>query len=156
RSFLGSAGGYGGMPVAQRVPLFSFLFEGSCGALTVQIAQQLREIYLSGIWDLPLAVPLTEIQSPVVFMEDTEIYAKRHAPVIPPSGLRYDQAQKKIYHKEGPIDCIVVGSGPGGAAVAHELWKAGKRAVIVEKGPFVVWGSMDTRSYPRLMFEQNA
>jgi hypothetical protein len=156
RSFLSSAGGYGGMPVAQRVPLFAFLFEGSCGALTVQVAQQLREIYLSGIWDLPLAVPLTEIQSPVVFMEDTEIYAKRHAPAIPPSGLRYDQAQKKIYHKDGPIDCIVVGSGPGGAAVAHELWKAGKRAVIVEKGPFVVWGSMDTRSYPRLMFEQNA
>jgi len=155
QSFIGSAGGYGGMPASQRCPLFSFLFEATCGAETAQLAQQLRELYLSGIWDLPLAVPLTEIQSPVVFMEDTEIYAKRHAPAIPPSGLRYDAAQKKIYHKDGPIDCIVVGTGPGGATVAHELWKAGKRAVIIEKGPFVVWGSMDTRSYPRLMFEQD-
>ncbi|HKE26464.1 MAG TPA: GMC oxidoreductase [Bryobacteraceae bacterium] len=155
QSFIGSAGGYGGMPVSQRSSLFSFLFKAACGAETAQIAQQLRELYLSGIWDLPLAVPLTEIQTPVVFMENTEIYAKRHAPAIPASGLRYDSAQKKIYHKDGPIDCIVVGSGPGGATVAHELWKAGKRAVIIEKGPFVIWGSMDTRSYPRLMFEQD-
>lgn len=156
RSLLASTGGYGGMPAAQRSPLFSFLFEATCGAATAQVAMQLREIYLSGIWDLPLAVPLTEIQSPTVFMEDTAIYAKRHAPSIPPSGLRYDPGKKKIYHQDGPIDCIVVGSGPGGATVAHELWKSGKRAVIIEKGPFVVWGSMDTRSYPRLMFERNS
>jgi hypothetical protein len=155
RSFISTAGGYGGMPVAQRCPLFAFLFEAFCGPETAQVAQQLRESYLSGIWDLPLVVPLTEIQSPTVFIEHTEIYAKRHAPAIPPSGLRYDPVQKKVYHKDGPIDCIVVGSGPGGATVAHELWKAGKRAVIIEKGPFVIWGSMDTRSYPRLMFERN-
>jgi hypothetical protein len=39
--------------------------------------------------------------------------------------------------------------------VAYECQRAGLRTVLVEKGPFVVWGSMDTRSYPRLMFEQN-
>jgi GMC oxidoreductase len=119
------------------------------------LANELREIYLSGIWDLPLAVPLTEIQTPIVFMENTGIYAKLHAPPMAPSGLRYDPGKQKIYHQDGPIDCIVIGSGPGGATVAHELWKNGKRAVIIEKGPFVVWGSMDTRSYPRLMFEQD-
>ncbi len=155
RSFLASDGGFGGMPADQRVPLFSFLFEATCGAITAQVAMQLREIYLSGIWDLPLAVPLTEIQSPIIFMEETAIYAKLHAPVIPPSRLRYDAAQKKIVHQDGPIDCLVIGSGPGGATVAHELWRAGKRVVLIEKGPFVIWGSMDTRSYPQLMFQQN-
>src|SRR5918912_3273206 len=30
QSFLTSTGGYGGMPAAQRVPLFSFLFEETC------------------------------------------------------------------------------------------------------------------------------
>jgi hypothetical protein len=155
QSFIGSAGGYGGMPASQRSPLFSFLFEAAGCAETAQVAQQLRELYLSGIWDLPLAVPLTEIQNPVVFMDDTKIYAKRHVPAIPPSGLRYDPTQQRIYHKDGPIDCIIVGSGPGGATVAHELWRAGKRAIIIEKGPFVIWGSMDTRSYPRLMFAQD-
>ena len=155
RSLLASAGGYGGMPADQRAPLFSFLFEATCGSATAQVAMLLREVYLSGIWDLPLAVPLTEIQSPTVFMEDTAIYAKLHAPKIPPSRLRYDPATKTIVHADGPIDCLVIGSGPGGATVAHELCRAGKRVVLVEKGPFVIWGSMDTRSYPRLMFEGN-
>jgi hypothetical protein len=156
QSFINSPGGYGGMPVAQRVPLFSLFFEGTCGALTTQIAMQLREIYLSGIWDLPLAVPLTGIQSPIVFMEDTAIYAKLHAPAIPTSRLRYDPATKKISHKDGAIEFLVIGSGPGGATVAHEAWKTGRRTVVIERGPFVVWGSMDTRSYADLMFEQNS
>src|SRR5262245_2163333 len=152
RSLLASAGGYGGMPENQRAPLFSFLFEATCGSATAQVAMQLRELYLSGIWDLPLAVPLTSIQSPTVFMEQTAIYAKVHAPTIAPSRLRYDAARKRIVHADGPIDCLVVGSGPGGATVAHELWRAGRRVVLLEKGPFVVWGSMDTRSHPRLMY----
>jgi choline dehydrogenase-like flavoprotein len=143
------------MPPDQRVPLFSFLFEATCGPATAEMAMQLREVYLSGIWDLPMAVPLTGIQSPVVFMEQTAIYAKRHAPAISPSRLRYDPARKRIVHADGPINYLVVGSGPGGATVAHELWRAGQRVVLVEKGPFVVWGSMDTRSYPRLMFHGN-
>jgi hypothetical protein len=29
------------------------------------------------------------------------------------------------------------------------------RVVLIEKGPFVVWGSMDTRSFPELMYKQN-
>ena len=163
RSFLASAGGYGGMPASQRVPLFSFLFEATdakgakaaCAPEAAQLAMQLREIYLSGIWDLPLAVPLTEIESPIVFMEQTAIYAKLHAPAIPPSRLHYDPASKRIVHRDGPIECLVIGSGPGGATVAYECWRAGLRTVLVEKGPFVIWGSMDTRSYPRLMFEGN-
>ena len=154
RSFLTSAGGYGGMPPTQRVPLFSFLFEGTCPG-TAEVAMQLREVYLSGIWDLPLAVPLTEIEAPTVFMGQPAIYAKLHAPAIPPSRLRYDAAAKRIVHRDGPIECLVIGSGPGGATVAHECCRAGLRTVLVEKGPFVVWGSMDTRSYPRLMFEEN-
>ena len=155
QGLLAVAGGYGAMAPALRVPLFSFLFEGTCGSVTTQVAQQLREIYLNSIWDLPLAVPLTDILSPVVFMPNTDVYAKVHAPAIPPSRLQYDPATKTISHKDGPIDCLVIGSGPGGAAVAHEFSRAGKRVVLIERGPFVVWGSMDTRSYSQLMFQQN-
>jgi len=32
------------------------------------------------------------------------------------------------------FDAIIVGSGPGGAAVAHELSKLGKRVLVLEKG----------------------
>lgn len=155
QQFINTTGGYGEIADEYRQPLFSFLFEGDCGAISAQFAMQIREAYLSGIWDLPLAVPITEIQSPQVFVQNPEIYAKRHAPVLPPSRLRYNCATKTIQHQDGAIDYLVIGSGPGGAAVCHELQKAGKRVVLIEKGPFVVWGSMDTRSYSRLMFRNN-
>ncbi len=49
----------------------------------------------------------------------------------------------------------MVGSGPAGATVASQLQAAGKRVVLIEKGPFVVWGSMTTMSYPRLMYKND-
>jgi hypothetical protein len=155
QAFLAATGGFGGMAASQREPLFSFLFSGTCGPESTLFAMVLREAYLSGIWDLPLAVPLTQILPPSVFMPNPDFYAKTHAPSFPTSQLYYDSKSNSIKHKDGPIDYIVVGSGPGGATVAHQLWKAGKRVVLIEKGPWVVWGSMDTRSYPSLMFEQD-
>lgn len=155
QQFVTTPGGYGEIADEYRQPLFSYFFDGELAAVTAQFAMLMREAYLSGIWDLPLAVPITEIQSPQVFVQNPEIYAKRHAPVLPPSRLSYDCATKTIQHQDGAIDYLVIGSGPGGAAVCHELQKAGKRVVLIEKGPFVVWGSMDTRSYSRLMFENN-
>ena len=143
QAFIATAGGYGELPAGYREPLFSFFFEGSCGRESVMFAMILREAYLSGIWDLPLAVPLTEIQAPPVFMQNADIYSKINAPDLPPSRLYFDKQSNSIRHKDGPIDCLVIGSGPGGATVAHQLWEAGKRVVLIEKGPWVVWGSMD-------------
>src|SRR3954452_4126418 len=155
QAFLAAAGGYSGLAIEYRKPLFSFFFDGSCGPQSTMFAMVLREAYLSGIWDLPLAIPLTGIMAPAAFMQNPDIYAKFHAPQIPPSRLYYDRQSNSLKHKDGPIDFIVVGSGPGGATVAHQLWEAGKRVVLIEKGPWVVWGSMDTRSHPALMFEQD-
>jgi GMC oxidoreductase len=148
-------GGYGELSVEHRLPVFALFFKGDCGDATTQMAMEMREAYLSGIWDLPLAVPLTEIQSPQVFIQDTAIYAKRHAPAIPRSRLTYDPVSKTIRHNDGPIDYLIIGSGPGGATVAHALHEAGRRVVLIEKGPFVIWGSMDTRSYAQLMFQHD-
>ena len=116
----------------------------------------MREAYLSGIWDLPLAVPICKISAPKVFVDDPAGWAREHAPKLPPSRLRYDSATRSIYHTQGSIEFLIVGSGPAGATIAHELQQAGKRVVLVEKGPFVVWGSMDTRSYSTLMFRNDA
>jgi choline dehydrogenase-like flavoprotein len=155
QAFIAAPGGFGGMDAKFRSPLFSFLFEGSAGPVSTQMAAVLREAYLSSIWDLPLAEPLAEFLAPPVFVSHPDIYAKVNAPSIAPSRLVYDAEKKKITHQDGPIDYLVVGSGPGGATVASQLQAAGKRVVLIEKGPFVVWGSMTTRSYPRLMYESD-
>jgi hypothetical protein len=155
RAFLTSPGGFGTMPDIYKRPLFSFFFLGTAGLESTQFAMVLREGYLAGIWDLPLAVPLCDIAAPTVFVANPEAWAQEYAPKLPPSRLRYDSDTKSVSHIDGPIEYLVVGSGPAGAVVAHELQQAGKRVVLVEKGSFVVWGSMDTRSYPSLMYQQD-
>ncbi|MGB3329475.1 MAG: GMC family oxidoreductase N-terminal domain-containing protein [Thermomicrobiales bacterium] len=155
KAFLAAPGGFGGLDASMRAPLFSFLIEGSAGPLSTQTASILREAYLSGIWDLPLAEPLAAFLAPPVFASHPEVYASLHAPTVAPSQLVYDAASKTIQHRDGPIEYLVVGSGPGGATVASQLQAAGKRVVLIEKGPFVVWGSMTTRSYPRLMYQRD-
>lgn len=152
QAFLAAPGGFGGMDAELRTPLFSFLIEGSASPLSTQMAAVLREAYLSSIWDLPLAEPLATFLAPPVFVNRPDVYSSLNAPSIAPSRLVYDADQKTIQHIDGPIDYLVVGSGPGGATVARKLQAAGKRVVLIERGPFVVWGSMTTRSYPRLMY----
>jgi choline dehydrogenase-like flavoprotein len=153
QAFITTSGGFGAMDPALRTPLYSFLFQGSAGPVSTQVASILREAYLSSIWDLPLAQPLSNFLAPPVFVSRPDLYALLNAPPIAPSRLTYDATNKTISHADGPIDYLVIGSGPGGATVASQLQAAGKRVVLIEKGPFVVWGSMTTRSYPRLMYK---
>ena len=150
--FIATPGGLGALNQADASAVFSFFFEGPAAPVSTRIAMLCREAYLSTIWGLPLAVPLTGIQTPITFMSEPALYAKMHAPSIPPSWLMYDAATKTIKAREGTIDYLVIGSGPAGATVAHELQAAGKRVVLIEQGPFVVWGSMNTMSYSSLMF----
>jgi choline dehydrogenase-like flavoprotein len=155
QQFLQTPGGVGGMPVDAVTQLLSYFFDGECGWVSVMYAMLIREAYLSGIWDLPLAVPLTTIDNPKTFVDDISIYSKLNYPAIGPNWLTYDSGSKTISARDGVIDYIVIGSGPGGATIATELQKAGKRVVLIEQGPFVVWGSMDTMSYSALMFKNN-
>jgi GMC oxidoreductase len=153
QKFIAANGGYGELSPEDGESVLGYFFELS--APTAELAMQIRELYLSGIWDLPLAVPLAQIQNPQIFVDDVQIYSERHYPNIPPSRLLYDPATQSIRHKDGPIEYLIVGGGPGGAAVAYELRRPGKRVVLIEQGPFVVWGSMNTMSYPDLMFQQD-
>ena len=148
-------GGFGSLEPDDRDPLWDVLIARAPAELT-QIAARVRLVYLSTIWDLPIAGPITGIQTPQVLIDNLDVWVANHYPQIPPSPLHYDEASRTIACADGkPIDYLVVGSGPGGATVAAELQSAGFRVVLVEKGPFVVWGSMDTRSYPSLMYEDN-
>lgn len=72
-------------------------------------------------------------------------WIEEHRPHLPPSRLRFDRDRHEIVSTDGPIDYLIVGSGPAGSVLAHELRRGGKRVLLVERGSFIVPGSMQTR-----------
>jgi hypothetical protein len=73
-------------------------------------------------------------------------YVREHWPKLPPTRLMYDAKSGELREKDGhAIDVLIVGSGPAGAVLAHELRRGGKRVLLLERGSFVVPGSMETR-----------
>ncbi|WP_315823342.1 FAD-dependent oxidoreductase [Paraflavitalea speifideaquila] len=90
---------------------------------------------------------------PTTFVSNTPVYSQINYPKLPSSSwLTYDAHAKVIKAKTGVIDYLIIGSGPAGATMAHELQKAKKKVVLIEQGPWVVWGSMNTMSYSKLMY----
>jgi len=78
-------------------------------------------------------------------------WTAQHLPKLPPSRLRFDPERKEIGSVDGPIDYLIVGSGPAGSVLAHELRKGGKHVLLVERGPFIVPGAMETRNIDGLI-----
>ncbi len=150
--FISTPGGIGKLTLSEASQVLSAFFTLS-DPRAAQAAMTIREAFLSTIWDLPLAVPLTGIQKPETFVSNPDLYSKINYPQLPASQLVYNNGV--ISHKGGSIEYLVIGSGPAGATMASELQKAGKRVVLLEQGPWVVWGSMDTMSYPRLMLNND-
>jgi choline dehydrogenase-like flavoprotein len=72
-------------------------------------------------------------------------------PRFPATWLRYDAAQRRLAADQGAIDDVIVGSGPAGSVLAHELQRAGRRVVLLEQGSFVIPGAMDTRALSPLL-----
>lgn len=150
--FISTPGGIGKLTLPESSQVLSVFFT-LADPRAAQYAMTIREAFLSTIWDLPLAVPLTGIQKPETFVSNPPMYSKINYPQLPASRLVYKNGQ--ISHTGGSIEYLVIGSGPAGATMASELQKAGKRVVLLEQGPWVVWGSMDTMSYPRLMLNND-
>ena len=78
-------------------------------------------------------------------------YIGQHQPKLPATRLRYDATKKEIFAKDREIDYLIVGSGPAGSVLAHELRRGGKTVVLVERGSFLVPGAMMTRSVNSLV-----
>jgi|ERR1700728_2903736 len=72
-------------------------------------------------------------------------WVEHNRPELPATRLRYDAEHGEITQVGPPIDYLIVGSGPAGSVLAHELRRGGKRVVLVEKGSFIIPGSMETR-----------
>lgn len=72
-------------------------------------------------------------------------WIQQHIPQLPPSRLRVDPATNSIVSTDTPIDYLIVGSGPAGSVLAHQLRRGGKHVLLVERGSFIVPGSMESR-----------
>ena len=112
-----------------------------------RLASTVRNFYVVKAYGA-IQEPLTGVKLNLYASSD---WVTSHRPQLPPTGLRFDAARGEITAAAGPIDYLIVGSGPAGSVLAHELRRGGKRVVLVEKGSFIVPGSMETRLIDNLI-----
>tara|TARA_Y100001954_G_C15803875_1_gene601613 strand:- start:6 stop:2294 length:2289 start_codon:yes stop_codon:yes gene_type:complete len=119
----------------ERLKLFEFLVRSPVN-LHRHMGFAIRNAYLNYLYKEGLLEALTGI------VDDTDMPANP-MPKRPffQTKLKFNQKRKMI---EGEIDTIVIGSGIGGSVVASEFQKAGKKVLVLEKGPFVNPGALKT------------
>jgi choline dehydrogenase-like flavoprotein len=107
-----------------------------------------RQAWLYLIYSTPLAKELAGLQ-PAPIIKGIDIN-----PDLPASRLFIDRDQ--IKHQDGEIDYLIIGSGPAGSVIAHELARQRKvRVVLVESGSFVKPLCKKTEFDPNLMESHN-
>lgn len=110
---------------------------------------QLRLAYLTAAYDSPFGRRVAGLADVRPTPQPSGPAAV--APVLPKSWLAYDADKHRLVPRDGRIDYLIVGSGPAGCVLAHELRAAGRRVLVLEQGSFVVPGAMDTRGKSPLL-----
>jgi choline dehydrogenase-like flavoprotein len=110
-----------------------------------QHGMQLRLAYLGAIYATPFGRAVADVPPPAVAADTAA------TPRFPPTWLRHDPLAHRLAAAHGAIDDIIVGSGPAGSVLAHQLAGTGRRVLLLDQGPFVVPGSMNTRAHPRML-----
>ena len=114
----------------------------SCDDILVRRnAMRIRNFFLISTYG-PLQEPLTGVK---LNLYADEKYIEGHRPNLPATRLRYDGEKHELRRDDGEIDYLIVGSGPAGSVLAHELRRGGKRVLLLERGSYTVPGSMETR-----------
>jgi hypothetical protein len=106
-----------------------------------RLAMAAREFYV----DKTYAAVQEQIADVQLNLSAKHEWIEQHRPKLPATRLRFDKEGHEIVSTDGEIDYLIVGSGPAGSVLAHELRRGGKRVVLVERGSFLVPGSVETR-----------
>lgn len=118
-----------------------FLLESCKDNNARHLVMTARNFYLVRTYG-PLQEPLSGVR---LNLYAPKSFVAEHTPVLPPSRVRYDPGKKEIVSADRPFDYLIIGSGPAGSVLAHELRRNGKHVLLLERGSFVVPGSMETR-----------
>ena len=127
------------------------LLLASDDATARRLASGTRMLYLRAIYGSELGLRIARARSTPVLHPDVAEFTKSHQPRLPASTLRYDRERRELRARSGGIDDIVVGSGPAGSVIATELRRAGRRVLLIDQGPFVIPGAMNSRKPPELI-----
>jgi choline dehydrogenase-like flavoprotein len=106
-----------------------------------RVAMSVRDFYLAKVYDA-LQEPLSGVH---LNLSAPHSWIEEHRPRLPPTRLRFDRESREIISTDSPIDYLIVGSGPAGSVLAHELRRGGKHVLLIDRGSFIVPGSMQTR-----------
>ncbi len=107
-------------------------------------ARRIRSTYLAATYSV-VGWQAAGIEPPL-------LRASTAPPALPPSWLVLPAPSSRVAPTpvEAHVDWLIIGSGPAGAVLAHELRAGGKRVLLVEQGPFVLPGCAQTRDLPGL------
>ncbi|MDX1918200.1 MAG: GMC family oxidoreductase [Candidatus Caenarcaniphilales bacterium] len=115
----------------------------------------LRGLYLSKIYGSNLGEYITGYKPSSIVVSDLEHYLKDHTPKFSRGNLQYNYEEKKLKPKSAEnFDYLIVGAGPAGAVIAHELSRAGKHVMLVDQGPLIIPGALLNSKLPQLRENQ--
>ncbi|MCP4923276.1 MAG: GMC family oxidoreductase [bacterium] len=123
-------------PTPKFVEDFLLNLESSNDPETKKQAFGLRKLYLSLAYPDSEAAQIAQIQLPV---------KKRYKPdVLRPQNVLKIEGEE-IKFKTGEVDFLIIGSGPAGCVMAHELSekKPNAKILLVDSGSFLTPGSID-------------
>jgi len=106
-----------------------------------RLAMSARAFYVAGAYGA-IQEPLSGVQ---LNLSASHSWIEKHRPQLPPTRLRLDRESHEIVSTDTPIDYLIVGSGPAGSVLAHELRRGGKHVLLIDRGSFIEPGSMETR-----------
>lgn len=107
----------------------------------------MRMSYLTAIYNSPLGQNLSGFRPPILMHPNARSYEQMNALRLPPTKLRYNNNSKLLGLNGESFDVAIVGSGPAGSMIAHELNMAGFSVVLIDKGPMTLPGVMNTRAF---------
>lgn len=102
----------------------------------------LRRYYLGWLYGGPRGWRWAGVQQPL-----DKSRTPPQPPSIPPRQLSISNGKLQGTRE---FDYLIVGSGPAGSVLGHQLSRAGKKVLLVERGSFVLPDALDTRVYPEL------